>query len=154
MSPEEVRILLEDLISTYRAYHTERFREVGNIQEREAVKDKAERAAAALNSLFKDFPEYSEESMLRESPNASQEILEELEGMVENVQRQRPGGLATQTWSGNADTLRDLEIQLDIFIRVNSQDETPILWPFVRIIRVYLKSLFLRTGIILADLPG
>jgi hypothetical protein len=154
MSTEDVKELLEDLISSYRAYHTERFREIQSVSERESVKDKADRAATALNSLFGDFPTYSEESLSREGQTASMDILRELEGLVEDVKRERPGGLSTSTWSGTADTVDELANELDKFIRVSTKDGSPVLWPFVSIIRVYLKSLFLRTGIILADLPG
>jgi hypothetical protein len=154
MSPEEIKIMLEDLVSSYRAYNTEAFREVNNQAEREAVKDKAESAAAALNSLFKEHPRYSEENLSREGQEAASEIVRELEGMVEEVQRHRPGGPTATTWTATADTVDDLTSQLDVFIRVRSQDGLPVLWPFVGIIRIYLRSLFLRSGVVLADLPG
>jgi hypothetical protein len=155
MSSEDVKVLLEDLISGYRAYHIDTsFREVQSTAEREVVKSKAERSAAALNSLFGACTGYSEELLLKESPGASDEILKELERMVEQVQEKRPGGLKTSTFSGSADTADDLTCQLDVFIRTRTDDESPVFWPFVGIIRVYLRSLFLRTGIVLADLPG
>jgi hypothetical protein len=154
MSPEEVKILLQDLVSSYRAYYTDSFREIQSTAEREAVKDKAERSGAALKSLFGGYSEYSEDSLLREGQDALQKIVKELEIMVEDVQGRRPGGLTTSTWSGTTNSVDDLTVELEKFIRVTSQDGSPVLWPFVSIIRIYLKSIVLQTGIILADLPG
>jgi hypothetical protein len=154
MSSEDVKVLLEDLVSSYRAYRTDEFRDIEEGSERKMVQDKAERSAAALNSLFGTFAQYSEKSLSREGQSAAMEIVKELECIVEDVQQKRPGGLGTTKWSGTADTVEELTSELDKFIRVTTQDGSPVLWPFVSIIRVYLRSLFLRTGIILADLPG
>ncbi|KAF2496947.1 hypothetical protein BU16DRAFT_616988 [Lophium mytilinum] len=154
MSPEELRILLEDLVSSYRGYNTEAFREIINQAERDAVKDKAERAAAALNSIFGEHARYSEEDLSREGQDAAAQIVRDLESMVEEVQRHRPRGPTATRYSATASDAEDLTRQLNVFIRVRSRDGVPVLWPFVGIIRVYLRSLFLRSGVILADLPG
>ncbi|KAF2801711.1 uncharacterized protein BDZ99DRAFT_528183 [Mytilinidion resinicola] len=154
MSSEELKVLLEDLVSSYRAYNTEAFREIINQAERDAVKDKAERAASALNSLFGEHARYSEENLSREGQDAAAQIVRDLESMVEEVQQDRPGGPTASTWSATASDAEDLTRQLDVFIRVRGQDGLPVLWPFVGIIRVYLRSLFLRSGVVLADLPG
>ena len=115
MSSEEVKLLLEDLVSTYRAYFTERAQDVQNVSERDAIKDKAERAASALHSLFGGLSDYSEELLRVEDENASQSILLKLMEMVETVQRKRPGGLTSPTWSGSANTVDELHAKLEVF---------------------------------------
>jgi hypothetical protein len=155
MPLEEVKELLEDLLSSYRAYHTDsHYREIKNPAEQAAVREKGERSASALHSLFSSDPGYSPESLSLEGPNAFASALEDLVQIANNIQQKRPGGIFTSTWADSAKSADDLSSKLQVFIQDKSLNGSPVLWPFIGIIRVYLKSYFLRTGIILADLPG
>lgn len=159
MSSREFKALLHDLVCGYQVYHNPdydpgAFVRTEGLSKQEFTKERAERSAATLNSLFGGCTGYSESILLWQGPNSTPRIVEELEGMVKHVQQQRPRGPTSSKYSATAATIDDLASQLDIFSRMTSQDKLPILWPFVSIIRVYLKSLVLRSGLILADLPG
>lgn len=159
MSSRDFKALLHDLVCSYQAYHNpyydpSKFVGTEELSRQESTKERAERSAATLKSLFRGCTGYSESILLWQGPNSTPRIVEELEKMVKHVLLQRPGGPTSSKYSATAATIDDLTSQLDIFSRVTSQDELPILWPFVSIIRVYLKSLVLRSGLILADLPG
>lgn len=170
MSSEEVKELLEELLLNYRARYTETFREVKNVAEQESITSMAETAWKTFQSLFRNRPELTQKLLADESEGAEPSILRVLLSMAEEVQRERPGGLGTSTWSASTDTTDELTDVLEPFIRDHVDGDEPLIWPFVRIIRlayppittiigltlhrIYLRSYILRNGLVLADLPG
>ncbi|KAH6700598.1 hypothetical protein BKA61DRAFT_705543 [Leptodontidium sp. MPI-SDFR-AT-0119] len=60
---------------------------------------------------------------------------------------QWPGDGSSGTWKATADTAEECCEKTSIFM----QDR---FWPFTKIIRVYLSAQVLKTGVVLADLPG
>jgi hypothetical protein len=135
MTAEEVEELLEELILSYRAYYTDISREVDDTSELNLVKTKAEKAWKTLESLFKNQRELTQEFLAKEGAQAELSILGELSSMAGNVQQNRPGGLANQTWSVSVETVDDLAHELERFIRDNVEDNVSPIWPFVRVIR-------------------
>jgi hypothetical protein len=149
-TPEEVSDLLKDLVLGYRAWHVQALSSELSAAEQEAVHDKAQRCGEALNSIFEGFPGYSESLLTQSSPNSEQGILESLIQMAKSIQSQRPGGLSVTTWFEYV-SKDNLANALDKFVDPNVK---PSLWPFVKVIKVFLRSSLLESGIILADLPG
>lgn len=168
-----MRELLKELLVNYRALYTEYYREV-EVAEQKSIRKMAETASSTFQTLFGNSQELTQEFLADESPDAEPRILDRLNSMAEDVQRQRPGGLSRTTWSAVADTVDELSDKLEPFIRDSADDDgddnsVPI-WPFIRIIRfayhslclvihltlsrIYLRSYILRNGLILADLPG
>jgi hypothetical protein len=127
--------------------------------ERKSVKQKAESAANSLNSIFGGFSEYSEE-LLRKSANNQDaqlvhaEIYSRLDDMVKSIQAQRPGGLGVSSFSQDANTVEELSDRLRVFTQKKAEGHNSVLWPFIKIMRIYLASPMLETGVVLADLPG
>jgi hypothetical protein len=153
---EEVNELLEDLVTSYRMCHDESiFGEIVSPAEQKAVKDKAGQAAIAIESMFGSCPSYPKERPSDEiGVETLQKYLATLREKVESVQSLLPGGINATRWSAPSESVDELSDELNLFTRTETEDGRPVFWPFVRTIRVYSRSLFLSTGIILADLPG
>jgi len=134
MTSEEVRELLQELLLSIRAYR-EALREETNTSELESIRKKSENARKTLKSISKNHTRFTEESLMEEGPQAESSILEHLTSLAEEVKRERPGGLANQTWSTSAETVDDLNDKLEPFIRDNDENNASPIWPFVRIIR-------------------
>ncbi|KAJ5495798.1 hypothetical protein N7539_000914 [Penicillium diatomitis] len=53
-----------------------------------------------------------------------------------------------------ADDLEDCKEQLDVLTSGPEDSNRPALWPFIKLIRVYINLPILKHGLVLADLPG
>ncbi|KAF2195110.1 hypothetical protein K469DRAFT_681465 [Zopfia rhizophila CBS 207.26] len=154
MSSEEVTELLEELLQSYRAHFTEAFKEVKDLYERKRIKRIAERAEETFNSVFGNIAGFSLDMLAAEGADADVTALNYLKAMAKSVRSQRPGGLEMPTYVCVAQTIEDLAKELRGFTCDSAKSDVPTIWPFVRIIRVYLSSEVLSTGLIFADLPG
>ena len=173
MSSDDVQEPLEELLLNYRAFYTNIYREVQNNAERNLIKSLGEKAESTFQCLFRNHLELTQEFLADETPGAEYSILAHLVSKAGEVLQQRPGGLTASTWSTSAETVDELIEKLEPIVRDDAdEDQPPPLWPFVRIIRfahylisidirvvlthcrIYLRSYILRTGLVLADLPG
>ncbi|KAF7589335.1 hypothetical protein BBP40_004449 [Aspergillus hancockii] len=153
MDTKEVKELLEELVQSFRMYYTNLYREVDNIEEQERIRDRSTRAWSTLNSLFRDQPDLTHEFLSEETEGALHKILNRLEEWAARSCMRRPGGSALQH-TINPGNVQECRSQLDM-LTMDPHDEREIaIWPFIKLIRVYLRSPVLRTGLILADLPG
>ncbi|PWY94991.1 hypothetical protein BO94DRAFT_456160 [Aspergillus sclerotioniger CBS 115572] len=153
MDYDEIRELLEELLSSVRKYYTEAFREVRTSEEQEAIKVAAQRAWDTLKSLFPHQRDFDLEFLLKEGDNAVDSIMTTLLQWAMAGLDHRPGGrdnLQHTIVAHHADQCME---HLDRLM-ANPEDDKPAFWPFVKLIRVYLRSPVLRTGLVLADLPG
>jgi hypothetical protein len=134
MTLQEVTDLLEELLSDYRAYYTDSFKEVKGVEDRKAVKSRGEKAYSMLDALFGD--QISPEVLSDPESDASSTILPKLESCALDILRHRPGGLDDDVWSTIADDEDDLIDKIDPFIRDSSEGGLYVIWPFVKIIRL------------------
>ncbi|KAL3473665.1 hypothetical protein BJX99DRAFT_248747 [Aspergillus californicus] len=154
MDNAEIRELLEELLSSVRKYYTGAFREVSEPEEQENIRGAAGRAWDTLLSLFPGQPELDLDFISEEGEDAVEPIVTKLEEWAIAGQVSRPGGRNSLQYSvvaNHADACMD---QLDNLMADSRDRNRPALWPYVKLIRVYLRSPVLRTGLILADLPG
>ena len=173
MDNAEVRELLEELLSAVRKYYTGAFREVSEPGEQENIRSAAGRAWNTLLSLFPDQPELDLDFVSQEGGDAVEPIITRLEEWAMAAQDSRPGGRNSLQYSVVANHADECMEQLDSLMADSRDRNRPASWPFVKLIRfetvsssipdidafltttrVYLSSPVLRTGLILADLPG
>ncbi|KAL3436714.1 hypothetical protein BDV09DRAFT_202801 [Aspergillus tetrazonus] len=125
MNTDELRELLQ-----------EAFDEVTEQKESERTTALARRAFATLNLLFPKEPDMTEEFLSNEAPHAEEMILRQaLHQIIE------------------ARDIYECRENIDM-LTVASQPGKPALWPFVKLLGLYLNCPILRTGLVVADLPG
>ncbi|KAL2813782.1 hypothetical protein BDW59DRAFT_178151 [Aspergillus cavernicola] len=153
MDRNEIRELLEELVSSVRKYHTDAFQEVTE-SEQGSIETTATRALETLSSLFPNQPDLGLEFLSRQGEDAYQTIILRLEEWVIAALESRPGGQGSLRYSEVAENAEVCMQLLDILTADGGSGVRTALWPFIKLIRVYLRSPVLRTGLILADLPG
>ncbi|PYH87881.1 hypothetical protein BO71DRAFT_424076 [Aspergillus ellipticus CBS 707.79] len=154
MDQTEIRELLEELLACVRKYYTNAFRQVIVAAEQESIKTAAKRAWDTLRSLFPRQPDFDLEFLSTEGEDAVEPILGTLMGWAVAGLAHRPGGRDSLRYTTVARHAGECMEQLDVLTADPRDSEMPALWPFVKLIRVYLRSPVLRTGLVLADLPG
>ncbi|KAJ6031623.1 hypothetical protein N7540_002355 [Penicillium herquei] len=155
MSTGEMKGLLEELLLSFRQWFVPSARqEIGSGAEREECQGAAERAWETFRSLFKSQPGLTIGFLSDDNHGADETILRELERWAYAGLTHRPGGAQALDYSATASDVSDCQELLDMLTADNQGNERPALWPFIKIIRVYLSSPVLRTGLVLADLPG
>jgi hypothetical protein len=132
MTTEDVRDLLEELMSDYRAYYSDSFKAVHSPEEQKEIKSRAEKASSMLDALFGDRISLEE---LSNPTSESSTYLAKLQSLALENLRQRPGGIDTPIWSTVTHSLEELTDRIDPFIRDFAEGGVPVIWPFVRIIR-------------------
>jgi hypothetical protein len=138
MTTEEVKDLLAELLLTYRAYYIPAFQEVDTIEEQTEIRDKSEKAWTALQAMFRNEPRLTKELLLATSVNEDAALLSSLQEWADKVLSSRPGGPDCRIWSGTAGSVDECVDRVDPFNQDSTDDTTPSLWPFVRIIRSVL----------------
>ncbi|KAI9933211.1 hypothetical protein MW887_007683 [Aspergillus wentii] len=153
MNTDEVKELLEELLQSFRMYHTDSFREVTTPEEQQRVRDLSTRAWSSLSSMFRDQPELTVEFLANENNGALPNILDRLHQWSASSFRRRPGGTAL-SYSISPMSLEECRTHLDMLTMDPHEEGEVAIWPFIKLIKVYLRSPILRTGLVLADLPG
>ncbi|KAJ5813614.1 uncharacterized protein N7503_000364 [Penicillium pulvis] len=155
MNSEEIRELLEELLRSFRLYRCESsFNDIGSIDEKESLMDAADRAEGTLKSLFESQPDWGLDFLRDESEGAEKAILVKLEGWALAEVSRRPGSHDSLVYTVVSDNLKGCIEQLDYLAADSHTGGGPVFWPFTKLLRVYLKSPILRTGLVIADLPG
>ncbi|KAL2828351.1 hypothetical protein BJY01DRAFT_228475 [Aspergillus pseudoustus] len=150
----EIEELLEELLSAVRKYYTGAYREVSEPEEQENIRSAARRAWDTLLSIFPDQPELDLDFVSQEGENVIEPIISSLVEWAVARQDSRPGGRNSLQYSVVANHADECMKQLDDLMADGRDRRKPTVWPFIKLIRVYLRSPILRTGLILADLPG
>ncbi|CBF75964.1 uncharacterized protein ANIA_10426 [Aspergillus nidulans FGSC A4] len=154
MDNAEIRELFEELLSNVRRYYTDAYREVTQVEEQENIRIAATRAWNTFRSLFPNQPQLELDFLSRDGEDAAESIVSTLvEWAIARLDSQ-PGGrdrLEQPRVANHADECMEL---LDSLTTDHGGGDGTALWPFVKLIRVYLRSPILRTGLVLADLPG
>ncbi|KAJ5657468.1 uncharacterized protein N7484_001117 [Penicillium longicatenatum] len=155
MSPTEITELLEELLRSFRVYCCQSsFSELSSIEEQEKLRNASSRAEETLESLFQSQPGWNREFLADETEGAEAVILAQLKEWAHNAVSLRPGGQDSLVYTVTAKNLQRCTIELDYLAADCHEDGQPALWPFIRLIRVYLKSPILQHGLVIADLPG
>ncbi|BDD63570.1 hypothetical protein MAP00_008444 [Monascus purpureus] len=158
MNAEEVRELLEELLQSFRMFSSDLFREEEDnsnvsVEEMNQIRERSERAWSTLKSMFRDRPDLTREFLCEQGDGALSRIVETLKEWADSSIMQRPGGASLQH-TIIARNCEECKSELDSLTMDPSDDGQIAVWPFIKLIRVYLRSPVLRTGLVLADLPG
>ncbi|KAL4800535.1 hypothetical protein BDV19DRAFT_72190 [Aspergillus venezuelensis] len=154
MNDAEMRELLRELVRNYRMRHTRAFDEVTDQEESQRITLLSQRAWATLDSLFPHEAELTEEFLSNEDDQAERQILARLDVWALAGLVNRPGGPEASRHVFQARDIYDCRETLDMLTVTSHEPDRPSIWPFVKLITVYLRCPVLRTGLVLADLPG
>ncbi|PLN80725.1 hypothetical protein BDW42DRAFT_170368 [Aspergillus taichungensis] len=155
MNSDEVKELLEELLQSVRQFHTDSlYQQLRSAEEQASCREKSDRAWEALESLFNNEPEMSLEYVSRDEEGAELAILNQLERWALLGSAHRPGGPNSLEYTAVCTCLDECKQQLDTLTADSPEGNRPALWPFIKLIKVYLDAPILRTGLVLADLPG
>ncbi|KAJ5646831.1 hypothetical protein N7490_003203 [Penicillium lividum] len=153
MNAEERSELLQELIRSVRQFYTSAYQDVTSTQEQQQIRDSATKALKTLQSVFQNKPDMGIEFLAKEEEGAEGNIQAQLEQWTDAELARKPGGLNAMHYMKLARNLKECRENLDFLTADSFDEDRPVLWPFIKIIRVYLDSSILRTGLVLADLP-
>ncbi|RYP44610.1 hypothetical protein DL768_008931 [Monosporascus sp. mg162] len=105
----------------------------------------SEQAWSALEAAFQHQSRFSKEMLRDMSEGALERIQDQLIAWTNDMEW--PEGGEAGCWRSTASNAEECREKTGLFM----QDRY---WPFTKIIRVYLNAQVLKTGLILADLPG
>ncbi|KAI9698042.1 MAG: hypothetical protein M1836_004395 [Candelina mexicana] len=146
MTDAEIDEQLRELLWSYRQFHLYDLKSNDiTVDEQQHLADQSNIAWSTLHAAF-GHEKYLTESYLQDkSPGAEEKLQEQLVQWTKQLkwptQARKNGSF------GSAKTIEECNDQLERF-------RTGNLWPFVKVVRVYLSSQILKSGAILADLPG
>ncbi|KAJ5692624.1 hypothetical protein N7462_002047 [Penicillium macrosclerotiorum] len=151
MTTVEMKELLEELLLNFRQFYvSSAYRELQGEEARRQCRDAAERAWETFQSLFRSQPRLTMDFLSEDKDGAYEAILYELERWAYAGLTHRPGGNDALDYSAIAGDLRECKELLDMLTADHQEGDAA----YAEDTRVYLNSPVLRTGLVLADLPG
>ncbi|XEV04523.1 hypothetical protein FSHL1_009810 [Fusarium sambucinum] len=146
LSAPEIRELIKELLWSYRQLFLPGVEsDETSEQDYNRYMRESEHAWSALHAAFKHKRQFTQRMAQDMSEGALERITDQLIKWTEEIEW--PAGGADGFWTSTAQTADECVEQTKFFM----QDK---FWPFTKIIRVYLDSQVLKTGVVLADLPG
>ncbi|OOQ84220.1 hypothetical protein PEBR_33708 [Penicillium brasilianum] len=151
MNEAEVNELLEELLRSIRRAAIPMERSIiaeENWPQYEAI---GKMSHETIQAIFRDRPDLTIEYLAR---GAEDEILQELKQLAMDRLTFRPGGLSSLNYSVVTGDLERCKDELDRLTSDPEDNNEHALWPFIKLIRVFLELPVLKSGLVLADLPG
>ncbi|RFU26950.1 hypothetical protein B7463_g9389, partial [Scytalidium lignicola] len=145
MNSDEIEDLLRQSVIDYRRYHVqERESETTDHTQEEQLQIKAKVAWDTLKAAFEDRDGCTE--ILFQNPNVStDELQDQVLRWKEDIVW--PAGFNAQMTVLEAEEAENCVNQIDQFLRQR-------IWPFIKLVQIYLDAVVLRNGVVLVDLPG
>ncbi|CAG2005293.1 unnamed protein product [Fusarium graminearum] len=146
LSALEIRELIKELLWSYRQLFLPGV-ESNEVSEQDYNRymRQSEQAWSALHAAFKHKKQFTQSFAQDMSDGALERITDQLIEWTREIEW--PTGGVDGFWTSTAQTSEECVEKTKFFM----QDK---FWPFTKIIRVYLNSQVLKTGVVLADLPG
>ncbi|TGO07985.1 hypothetical protein BTUL_0233g00180 [Botrytis tulipae] len=148
LSKPERQEMVEELLWSYRQLLLPDSDNEGNALdsgEQERIERESAVAWSALEVLFSQQEEFDINFVSDNSKGAFERIKSQLLEWMEKIEF--PADDESGLWTASAHTSDECQELTSVFM----EDK---LWPFTKIIRVYLDAEVLKTGVVLADLPG
>ncbi|TEY79928.1 hypothetical protein BOTCAL_0040g00200 [Botryotinia calthae] len=148
LSKPERQEMVEELFWSYRQLFLPDSDNEGNkldSDEQQRIERESAVAWSALEAVFSQQEEFSINFMSDKSEGAFGRIKSQLLEWMQKMEF--PAGDESGLWTASAHTSDECQELTSVFM----EDK---LWPFTKIIRVYLDAEVLKTGVVLADLPG
>jgi hypothetical protein len=145
LSPSEIEEVVGELLWNYRQPYLPGVQDDASAEDYKRHQRESRQAWSALEAAFGHQPSFSEEFLWDMSEGALERVTAQLvEWSREN---EWPQGAEDGLWRSTADNAEECVKKTAVFM----QDQY---WPFTRLIRIYLNAQVLKTGVVLADLPG
>ncbi|MCJ1387007.1 hypothetical protein MMC17_010136 [Xylographa soralifera] len=145
LTSEEIDLELKELLHNYRQAFRDGINNDTAPAEYEEILRRSDVAIITLKSIFSAHHEISEEFLQDKSPNAFEHILHHLQSLASSLTW--PEGAVDGRWTTTADNVENYRDEIE---SLNQEG----LFPLIRIVRVYLNALILKSGVALADMPG
>ncbi|KFY44996.1 hypothetical protein V494_01204 [Pseudogymnoascus sp. VKM F-4513 (FW-928)] len=147
LSMDEIEDLIKELVWNYRQMYLPST-EGDSISENEyaTMQRKSEQAWSSLEAGFSHQPSFNKAMLINDMSEAGLSVTNS-QLLQWACDLDWPDSGENGKWTSTADTADECCEKTSVFM----QDR---FWPFTKIIRVYLQAEVLKTGIILADLPG
>ncbi|KAL9016734.1 MAG: hypothetical protein Q9185_005941, partial [Variospora sp. 1 TL-2023] len=144
---DEIDDQLQELLHSYRElYQPGLGKELeDNEQQYREIERKSEIAFSTLQSIFPDCPKVTSEKLRGNGDGAFKRILDGLRRLAKKIEW--PSGAADGRWTATAASSAECHEKVAYFMQNG-------LWPLTNIVRIYLSAQVLKSGIVLADLPG
>ncbi|KAL9621176.1 MAG: hypothetical protein Q9204_008138, partial [Flavoplaca sp. TL-2023a] len=144
---EEINEQLHELLFSYRElYQPGIEKELENNQQLyQEIERKSTVAASTLQSIFPDRPEVTPSQMKDQSEGAFERVLQNLKRLASLIEW--PADAKNGRWTATAASAAECHDKVAYFMKKG-------LWPLTNVVRIYLNAQVLKTGVILADLPG
>ncbi|EPS34439.1 hypothetical protein PDE_09403 [Penicillium oxalicum 114-2] len=117
-------------------------------------------ARQTFDCLFKGDNKPSLETLIQrdsldteDGPDTQKRIITDLMQRAKNGLSHRPGGPCAIQYTETPNGIEEFQTLLDS-LTSDFRDDTAAIWPFIKSIRVYLDAPVLKTGLVLADMPG
>jgi hypothetical protein len=153
MTVEEIRELIDELLRTFRACYTPAFHDVQDTEERQEIRLRSEKAWRTLEAMYRNQSIFTKEFLLEYPSNLKTPLCKVLEQWSTTFLARRPGGSECLAWASTAFTVDEATDKLNAFTCSPIDNNTPALWPYIRVVRVYLRASLLQSGLILVDCP-
>ncbi|KAL8977326.1 MAG: hypothetical protein Q9205_006849, partial [Flavoplaca limonia] len=143
----EINEQLHELLVSYRELYQPGIEKEleNNEQLYQEIEKKSTVAASTLQSIFPDHPEATPIRMKDQSDGAFEQILENLKRLAALIEW--PADAKNGRWTATAASAAECHDKVAYFMKKG-------LWPLTNVVRIYLNAQVLKTGVILADLPG
>ncbi|QKD53759.2 uncharacterized protein FOBCDRAFT_260326 [Fusarium oxysporum Fo47] len=146
LSAPEIRDMIQELLWSYRQLYLPGVEsDETSEQDYNRYMRESEQAWSALHAAFKHKRQFTKKFAQDMSNGALERITGQLIEWAQEIEW--PAGGVDGFWTSTAQTADECVEHTKLFM----QDK---FWPFTKIIRVYLNSQVLKTGVVLADLPG
>lgn len=141
MTSEEMKELLNELLTMFRQFHVNRlFRDLDSQEQQQNCRHEAVRAWETFESLFNNQPALTMEQLSKDYDGAHSAILAQLERWASANLALRPGGLDALEYSAIAGDIEECRDILDMLTASNVGNGKPAIWPFIKLIRLVQLS--------------
>lgn len=154
LTGEEIKELIEELLRSFRACYIPAYHDIDSLEERQHIRERSEKAWHTLHSMYRDQPIFTREFVLEHTSDIKTPLVGILERWTAKFFAMRPGGSESRTWSATAFNIDECRDKLDAFTRNPIDNNTAALWPLVRVVRIYMRSPILQSGLVLVDCPS
>ncbi|MCJ1431481.1 hypothetical protein MMC27_000834 [Xylographa pallens] len=145
LTSEEMALELKELLHDYRQAFRDGINDDTGPAEHELILRRSAVAISTLKSIFSAHNDVSEEVLQDKSPNAFDRILLYLQSLASSLAW--PEGAVDGRWTTTADNVEEYQTKIASLNHAG-------LFPLIRVVRVYLNALILKSGVALADMPG
>ncbi|OBT59443.1 hypothetical protein VE04_00611 [Pseudogymnoascus sp. 24MN13] len=147
LSVTEIEELLKELLWSFRRMYLPNAEDENIIQsEYDQMERESAEAWSSLEAAFSHHEEFSKDWLTKDMTEEGLAMVTD-QVIQWSHELDWPAGADSGKWTSTADTADECYEKTGVFM----EDR---FWPFTKIIRVYIEAQILKSGIILADLPG